>query len=79
MKLLNFCIEEEKQPKKTLADLPEWTVAECFYPHSTDNTTILRFRVRDKAYTADSYGIPNRQCLASEYVVKEVIGRIVCK
>jgi len=77
MKVPTFCVElPEKAKEKTLADIPEWTLAECDYSYNMHS--ILRFRIGDYAYSADAKKEkPMRQNLAKVYTVKKVIGQIV--
>lgn len=64
--------------EKTLADIPEWILAECDFP--PDLCSIVRFRVGDYAYSGDHYGeSPHRQDSTDKYIVRKIIGRIVCE
>jgi len=79
MKVPSFHVKLVENVKgKTLADLPEWTLAECSYDKMT---SLMRFRVRDFAYSADrtSGRSPMKQDPAKKYAVKRVIGKIICK
>jgi len=68
---------EHHDEVKTLADIPEWTFAEC-NPYG-DVLGKLRFRVGDFAYSTCINYPPQKQARAEEYRVKRIIGKIICE
>lgn len=76
MKIPAFRVELAEEAKdRTLASIPEWTLAECYY----DGITLMRFRVGDFACGANRKGgHVVRHGKAMDYTVEKIIGRIVC-
>jgi len=79
MEVPTFCVElTEGAKEKTLADIPEWTLAECIYSHNA--YSVMRFRIGDYAYSADVKGekpIKQSLSLTKEYTIKKIIGQII--
>ena len=78
MRIPSFCVICEHQDEvKTLADIPEWTLAECNLNGAVLGE--LRFRVGNFAYSTCTNYPPQKQDKARNYQVKQIIGKIICE